>query len=347
MSTGPHGEPKILVVGATGKQGHALIRALSRGPGEPPAFPVRILALTRNPSSPKALALQKDRPWLELVKGNLDSKDSMRQVFVHAGGKGAVWGVFMVLPYAGLGESTEGEAVQGITLADLAMQFAVSVFVYSSVHRGETDDDSDRILSEHMGKIKIERHIQSLGEQGLQWTIIRPVLFMEAYEGTIGKVTTTVFRAGLKKDAKMRLVAVDDIGLVVATIFERPVNIAYKVMVIAGDDLTVTEQDAAYRRVTGKPMPIYPQFVGTFILAVNSATKDVVQYVDFLYRHRTENSELFEEHIGNTRAVIPAAHMTSFDEWVQQYELRRRKKQNESGGSWNRVSLVKLLMGRL
>ena len=114
MNIGLHGEPKILVVGATGKQGTAFIRALSQGPGEPPIFPVRILALTRNPASPKALALQKDRPWVELIRGNLDSRDSIRQVFVRAGGKGAVWGVYMVLAYAGLGESTEGEAVQGI-----------------------------------------------------------------------------------------------------------------------------------------------------------------------------------------------------------------------------------------
>ena len=51
------------------------------------------------------------------------------------------------------------------------MQFGVSVFVYCSVHRGETDDDSE-ILAEHTGKIKIERHIQSLGEQGFQWTYV-------------------------------------------------------------------------------------------------------------------------------------------------------------------------------
>lgn len=114
MNIGPHGEPKILVVGATGKQGQAFVRALSRGYGEPPAFPVRILALTRNPSSPKALALQRGRPWVELVRGNLDNPDAMRQVFARAGGKGAIWGVFMVLAYAGLGEDPEGEATQGI-----------------------------------------------------------------------------------------------------------------------------------------------------------------------------------------------------------------------------------------
>ncbi|THH29414.1 hypothetical protein EUX98_g4787 [Antrodiella citrinella] len=312
MSSGPYGEPKILVVGATGKQGHAVIRALTRGRGEPPAFPVHVLALTRNPSSPKALALAKDRPWLELVKGNLDSRDSMRQVFIHAGGRGAVWGVFMVLPYAGLGESTEGEAVQGITLADLAMQFAVSIFVYSSVHRGETDDDSDRSLPEHAGKI-----------------------------------ATTVLRAGLKKDVKIRMVAVDDIGLLVATLFQRPVNIAYKVMVVAGDDLTATEQDDVFRRVTGKPAPSFPHFLGSFILAINSGLRDITYYLDFIFRYRADNSELFEEHISNTHAVVPAAHMTSFEEWVKQYERRKRKKQTEGGGSWNRISLSKLLMGRL
>lgn len=56
---------------------------------------------------------------------------------------------------------------------------------------------------------------------------------------------------------------------------QRPVNIAYKVMVLAGDDLTMDEQDAAYVRATGKHMPTFPNFVGSFILAINSATKDM------------------------------------------------------------------------
>ncbi|TCD63909.1 hypothetical protein EIP91_004788 [Steccherinum ochraceum] len=345
MSNGPHGEPKILVVGATGKQGQAFIRALTRGPEEPPLFPVRILALTRNPSSQKALALQKDRPWLDLVKGNLDSRESMRHVFTQAGGKGAIWGVFMVLQYAGLGESTEGEAVQGITLADLALHYGVSIFVYSSVHRGETDDDSE-ILAEHTGKIKIERHIQSLGEQGLQWTIVRPVLFMENFEGTMGKMTTTIFRAGLKKDVKCRMVALDDVGHVVAAMFHRPVNIAYKTMVITADDLTMSEQDVAWLSATGKHMPTYPHFLGTLILAINTAAKDIVYFIDYLYRHRSDNSEAFQEHIANTHALVPADQMMTFEEWIKQYERDRRKRRRDTGG-WNKVSLGKLLTGSL
>ncbi|KAH8087139.1 NAD(P)-binding protein [Cristinia sonorae] len=348
MSSGLHGEPKILVVGATGKQGQAFIRALTRGPGEPPLFPVRVLALTRYPNSPRALALQKNRPWLELVRGNLDSRDSIKQVFVHAGGKGAIWGMFVVLAFAGLGESTEGEAVQGITLADLALHYGVSMFVYSSVHRGETDDDSELILPEHSGKVKIERHLQSLGEQGLHWTIVRPVQLMETYEGTIGKLSMTVFRAGLKKDVKMRMVAVDDIGLVVALLFQRPIGVAYKILVVTSVDLTIPEQEAAYKRGTGKRMPTYPRILGKFILAINTVTRDVVEYVETLYRHRSDNTELFEEHIANTHAILPASQMITFEEWAARNERRKkRKKRPDDGSDWNRISLAKIFTGRL
>lgn len=83
---------------------------------------------------------------------------------------------------------------------------------------------------------------------------------------------------------------------------------------------------------------------------VNLTTLPSVHYLDFIYRHRSDNSESFTEHVGNTHAILPASEMTTFEEWVEEYERRKQKRRAGEGSGnsgWNRVSLSKLLMGRL
>lgn len=54
-------------------------------------------------------------------------------------------------------------------LADLALEYQVSHFIYSSVERGGERDD-DKVILDRKVKARIERHIKSLGEKGLGWT---------------------------------------------------------------------------------------------------------------------------------------------------------------------------------
>lgn len=104
----------ILVAGATGKQGKALIDALhpqsiSSNTSEQP---FHVLALTRQPRSPAAeqLALAEH---VTVVEGNLDDTSSIRKVFEDAKTRGGVWGVFCVLMFPGLGANADGEEKQG------------------------------------------------------------------------------------------------------------------------------------------------------------------------------------------------------------------------------------------
>ena len=88
-------------------------------------------------------------------------------------------------------------------VADLGKEFAVSHFVFSSVERGGEGYD-DHLLQDRAAKAAIERHIKGL--EGLRWTILRPAFFMENFDGTLGRVTLSVLRVGLKKDTKLQLV---------------------------------------------------------------------------------------------------------------------------------------------
>ncbi|KAG6872569.1 hypothetical protein C0995_008842, partial [Termitomyces sp. Mi166 len=100
----------LLVTGATGKQGKALISAIQVDTTKPSPF--HILALTRNAKSPAAKQLSL-RENIEVVEGDLDNVGSIREIFEDAKKKGGVWGVFCVLAFPGLGANADGEEKQG------------------------------------------------------------------------------------------------------------------------------------------------------------------------------------------------------------------------------------------
>ncbi len=87
---------RILVAGATGKQGGAVVNALV---ANPPPYSHEILALTRNTESAAAKKLASKSNKITLLPGDLNDCQS---IFTKAGGNGSVWGVFSVqLPAMG------------------------------------------------------------------------------------------------------------------------------------------------------------------------------------------------------------------------------------------------------
>jgi hypothetical protein len=54
-------------------------------------------------------------------------------------------------------------------LADLALEFGVAHFVFSSIERGGESFDANLML-DRAAKARIERHIQGLTQRGLKWT---------------------------------------------------------------------------------------------------------------------------------------------------------------------------------
>lgn len=100
----------ILVTGATGRQGRALIDALRPAVDEIPAF--HIFALTRSKSSSNAKRLASEK-YVTIVEGDLNTADSMRNIFLECKAMGGIWGVFCVLAFPGLGANADGEEKQG------------------------------------------------------------------------------------------------------------------------------------------------------------------------------------------------------------------------------------------
>src|SRR5438477_6046704 len=104
----------ILVTGATGHQGGAVLRRLRKR-----GFPVRIL--TRDPNKPAARELVGS--GAEVIRGDLDDKATVTRALE------GVHGVYSVQA----GGDVESEIRQGINLADAANRSRISHLVYSSV----------------------------------------------------------------------------------------------------------------------------------------------------------------------------------------------------------------------
>lgn len=245
----------ILVVGATGKQGGAVIRALTELPKAEP--PIHILALTRNPESESAKALvEAHKGVVELIKG--DTTDP-KPIFASKP-NGSIDSLFLVTnpPMAG-GKSTEEE--QAIPIIDAAAEHGVKHIVFTSVDRGgdEKSWTNPTKIQHFVEKHNIEIYLRDKAEkeQGrFTWTILRPVAFLDNFQpGFFGKMFPAMWAAAVKPATKLQLISVRDIGRFAAKALTDPAAWAGRAVSLAGDEITLDEAKQKFEKATGQPMP--------------------------------------------------------------------------------------------
>ena len=254
----------ILVTGATGKQGGAVVNALLDSNFE-------ILALTRNAASQSAQKLAQKSPKIKLVTGNLDALDEVFNAAQKAT-KLPIWGVFSVQVAIGDGHTTITEERQGKALIDASLKYGVKRFVYSSVDRGGAASESSPTTVPHFkSKHAIEQHLFTQAEGKMTYTILRPVAFYEDLsDDFVGKVFATSYAAMGEKSLQM--IATSDIGFFAAQAFLKPEEYEGVRLSIAGDELTFAEFKNVFEKTTGKKLPTTWGFVSGF---VNMMVKDL------------------------------------------------------------------------
>ncbi|MDQ6708444.1 MAG: NmrA/HSCARG family protein [Acidobacteriota bacterium] len=204
----------ILVTGATGNQGGAVIRHLREK-----GFAVR--ALTRHPDKPEARALI-DQTGVEIARGDYDDKASLLRALED------VYGVFAVqTPYEA---GAEAEVRQGIAFIGAAHSSEIRHFIYSSV--GSADQNTG--IPHFDSKWKIEEHLRGTG---MPYTIVRPVFFMENWLRMKDQIAQGQLRLPLSPETILQQVSVEDIGAFVAMAFEHPGKWHGTATDLAGDEL--------------------------------------------------------------------------------------------------------------
>ncbi|KAF1813294.1 NmrA family protein [Eremomyces bilateralis CBS 781.70] len=261
----------LLVTGATGKQGGALVRALLAHPSFPTS-PFHILCLTRTPSSPAAQSLLALSDRISLHPGDFSDCPS---IFTTA--PGPIWGVFSLqTPFGPSGADREEQ--HGTALTAAAATHGVQHLIYASVDRGGAarSDENPTKIPHFRSKHHIEAHLKrTAAEHGMAWTIVRPVAFMEnLVPGMMGKVFSTAWREAMTPTRNLQLVSVRDLGRVSAEAFVgfekegREGKWDGRAVSVAGEEMNYEDLENVFRHTVGYELPTTFGFLAKGIMWV-------------------------------------------------------------------------------
>lgn len=105
-------------------------------------------------------------------------------------------------------------------------------------------------------KREIERHIRRLP---LAATIVRPATFMELLVMPGFGLDEGRFQFFMLPEGRMQVLAVEDIGHLVAAVFAAPARFAGKTFEIASDSVTGRQLELLFSAAAGRPIP-YSRF---------------------------------------------------------------------------------------
>ncbi|KAI1122542.1 hypothetical protein F5Y10DRAFT_281619 [Nemania abortiva] len=297
----------ILVTGATGKQGSAVVDALLDQKGKD----FTIFAVTRDITTSAAKKLASKSYLIKLIEGDLDEVPSLfEQAQKWAGAP--IWGVYSVQVSMGKGVTCEGEVRQGKALIDESIKAGVKHFVYSSVERGgdEAAWDNPTPIPHFQTKYDIEHHLRDATTPGkagenMGWTILRPVAFMD---NLIPGFPTKVFITALQNwlgNKPMQWVATRDIGVFAAKAFANPREWNHRAVGLAGDELNLNQMSQAFKSVTGEPAPVTYSVFGSALTFMVPELRTMIGWF---------SSDGYHADIKRRRVDHP--QMLSFIEWL-------------------------------
>ncbi|MFC7028282.1 NmrA/HSCARG family protein [Halomicroarcula sp. GCM10025324] len=220
----------VLVVGATGNQGGAVVDHLLASDQD-----FAVSGLTRDASSDAAQALS-DR-GVSMVEGDLGDPETLR------GPVGDADAVFAVTNFWTQGYDAQVE--QGKNIATVAAEEGVDHLVFSGV--GSHDEDTG--IPHFDTAEEIDQHIRDLD---LDWTVLKPVFFFENLEAFAEDIVEDgTLALPLAEGVGLQMVSNDDVGRAAAVALANPGDFVGEAIDLAGDERTLEETAAVLSSVTG------------------------------------------------------------------------------------------------
>src|SRR5246127_4638005 len=278
----------VLVTGATGKQGGAVVEALLTRRHQ-------VRALTRNSASPAANRLRQQ--GVEIAVGDFSDHDSLLRAI-----RGADVVYAMSTPYE---QGAEKKIAQGITITDAAKAAGVPHLVYSSVASANRATG----ISHFDGKYAVEKHLQA---SGVPYTIVAPVFFMEnlLQPWMLSSLRQGKLAMAMPASRSLQQITVADIGAFVAAVIERGATVFGRRFDIAGDELTGEEAAAILSKVTGREVH-YEGFPPDVLRAQNEDLARMFEWFD-----RTG----YAVDIKGLHREFPEVKWHTFEEWARQQD---------------------------
>jgi uncharacterized protein YbjT (DUF2867 family) len=290
------GDGPVLVTGATGPHGRAVVVALL-------AAGRRVRALTRNPGGPTAQQL--GLLGAELTRGDLLDPESLRAAMT---GCIAVYAV--TTPF---GAGAEIEVQQGEQLIVAATASGVPWLVLASV----ASADRATGIPHFESKWQIE---QQLRGSRVPHTVLAPTYFYENLGDPEEFIRGHELALPLSPTRPLQQVALQDLGAVVLAVMDRRQEFLGARLEIAGDDPT-PQQMADALSAAGQEPVAYRQ-IGLEEVAARSP--DLAAMYGFLERTG------YQVDVGGLRDQFPEVAWTSFAAWADSAAAARSTRPDES-----------------
>ncbi|MFH8444595.1 NmrA/HSCARG family protein [Streptomyces sp. NPDC018026] len=274
----------VAVLGATGGQGGAVVRALL-------AEGVPVRAVVRSPRSARARAPQER--GVEVVPGDLEDTDSLTPAFT---GVRAAFAV--TTPFE---EGVEAEVRQGRSIVSAAVAAEVPHLVFSSVAGADRDSGVPHFQSKHLTETMI-------GETRLPWTVVAPTYFFDNIRGSGEDLMNGVLPLPLEPEQPFQQVARPDLGAFVAHAIGNPEPHLGARIELAGDDPTPTRMTQVLAHVLGRP-----------VRPVTVPVSDVYAYsADMGAMWEFIGGGGYQVDIPALKASYPSVPWTSFAPWIEE-----------------------------
>lgn len=276
---------KVLVTGATGKQGgHLVSELLGRD------YSVR--ALTRKPDSPAARALA--QRGVTIVHGDFDDQTSVEKA---ARGVDTVFA--MSTPYE---SNSKTEAREGINVVRAASAVGVKHLVYSSV----AGADRATGIPHFDSKFEVEQEIR---RSGLPFTIVAPVFFMENFLGEpmASGIAKGSISFALPATRRLQMIAVEDIAQFTALVIQRRDAFLGQRIDIASDELTGVRAAETISEVSGR----HVEYVALPLDTVRQWNDDLARMMEWFDRVG------YDADILGLRSLYPDVAWHRFSSWAQ------------------------------
>jgi uncharacterized protein YbjT (DUF2867 family) len=216
----------ILVTGAAGKTGQAVIRALtSRG--------ARVRALVYRPEH---MARLQKLAAQDVVVGDMRDEAIFRQAMQ------GIQAIYHICPNMNPEEESIGRLAIGA-----AQAVGVERFVYHSVLHPQTEK-----MPHHWRKLRVE---EMLLESGLAWTILQPAAYMQnILAGWTAIVEQGVYRTPYPVETRLGLVDLEDVAIAAAIALTEPGHFGAIYELAGPEALTQTEVAAVLSESLGRPV---------------------------------------------------------------------------------------------
>ena len=317
---------KVLAIfGSTGQQGGGLITYILNDPELSATYKIR--AITRDPTSPKALRLAQQDPSIEVVAADITDSPSLSRALA-----GAQTAFLVTPPSSGKPDGFETELNAARAMADAAVGAGVEYVIFSTLPPvSRISGGKYARVAAFDAKAAAEAYIRSLPVRSAFYC---PGSFMENFRNPYAMLRrrregeaegegdeTMVLALHASPGARFPVIAaVEDTGKFVGAILAEPDRFAGERIDAAAEMLSWEEVCEAMTRVTGRKI-VYRQVpVEEYRAGLPPAAADLFVEVFSYYEEFGYFGPDTEESVARGKEMA-RGKLTTFEEWLRAHPI--------------------------